>query len=564
MLFRFLALLVSVTPLSVFAQDLVLGEVPVPEGNPITESKRVLGKILFWEEQLSTDNSVACGSCHKPAAGGSDERISIHPGPDQEFDTGNETFGSPGITLYGADQIQANHPNFGFARQVTRRTSQSILTSMYAETMFWDGRSRDQLVDPLTQEVILESNAALEAQALIPILSSIEMGHINRSWSQVTSKLSAAEPLVLATQIPEDMANAIQGGKGYTELFEEAFGDPAITPVRIAMAIATYERTLVPDQSPFDEYVQGNTLAMTADQVEGWELFQDSVCSHCHVPPLFTDNSFARTGLRSRFDDNGLQVFTKDTADFALFKVPSLRNVGLRSALTHVGWITDVQDAINFYNSGSHETGHTMFTDGLSTIPDPDNPGETIRMDQIDFLGDDPAHQALVVDFLTNALTDPRAVSESYPFDRPVLGSERSIAGVSTSNGSQAASDVTTTLVVNGLLSQSGSLSAQDSISLNQSITVDPQDIGEAGGLFVVILFNGQPYLRNSNGNFKAWNGNVNDLEPLAEKLSLSATQLISVVENLIGLKGNFAIYSGYSSNNRLVYSKSPFRFSVE
>lgn len=564
MLIRYLALLVLAIPLSTFAQDLVLGDIPVPEGNPVTESKRVLGKILFWEEQLSTDNSVACGSCHKPAAGGSDERISIHPGPDQEFDTGNETLGSPGITLYGADQKQANHPNFGFARQVTRRASQSILTSMYADAMFWDGRSRDQLIDPITQEVILESNAALEAQALIPILSSIEMGHINRSWSQVTSKLSEAKPLELASEIPEDMANALQGGKDYAELFEEAFGDPAITPVRIAMAIATYERTLVPDQSPFDEYVRGNTSAMTADQIEGWELFQDSVCSHCHVPPLFTDNNFARTGLRSRFDDNGLQVFTKDTADFALFKIPSLRNVGLRSALTHVGWITDVQDAINFYNAGTQETGHTIFTDGLSTIPDPDNPGQSIRIDQIDFLGNEPAQQALVVDFLTNALTDPRAASETYPFDRPVLGSERRIAGVSTSNGSQAASDVSTTLVVNGALSLSDSLSSGDNISLNQSITVDPQDIGDAGELFVVILFNGQPYLRNSNGNFKAWNGNVNSLEPLAEKLSLSTTQLISVVENLKGLKGNFAIYSGYSTSNRLVYSKSPFRFSVE
>lgn len=138
------------------------------------------------------------------------------------------------------------------------------------------------------------------------------------------------------------------------------------------MAIATYERTLLPDESPFDLYVAGNASAMTADQVAGRELFRDSVCSQCHTPPLFTTNDFARTGLRTRFDDNGLQVFTKNTADFGHFKIPSLRNVGLRKALTHVGWITDVQDAIDFYNAGTHDTGHTIFPNGLSTVADPD------------------------------------------------------------------------------------------------------------------------------------------------------------------------------------------------
>ncbi|PCI76408.1 MAG: hypothetical protein COB20_10545 [SAR86 cluster bacterium] len=47
-----------------------LGDAPAPDENPITESKRVLGKILFWDEQLSSDDTVAYGTCHKPAAGG--------------------------------------------------------------------------------------------------------------------------------------------------------------------------------------------------------------------------------------------------------------------------------------------------------------------------------------------------------------------------------------------------------------------------------------------------------------------------------------------------------------
>jgi cytochrome c peroxidase len=53
--------------------------VPVPAENPITEPKRVLGKVLFWDEQLSSDDTVACGTCHLPAHGGSDPRTGRHP-----------------------------------------------------------------------------------------------------------------------------------------------------------------------------------------------------------------------------------------------------------------------------------------------------------------------------------------------------------------------------------------------------------------------------------------------------------------------------------------------------
>jgi hypothetical protein len=52
-----------------------LPPVPVPAENPITEPKRVLGKILFWDEQLSSDGTVACGTCHRPSAGGADPRM---------------------------------------------------------------------------------------------------------------------------------------------------------------------------------------------------------------------------------------------------------------------------------------------------------------------------------------------------------------------------------------------------------------------------------------------------------------------------------------------------------
>ena len=73
-----------------------LPPVPVPPQNPITEPKRVLGKILFWDEQLSSDDTIACGTCHLPVKGGGDDRVGTHPGPDGVFGNADDILGSPG------------------------------------------------------------------------------------------------------------------------------------------------------------------------------------------------------------------------------------------------------------------------------------------------------------------------------------------------------------------------------------------------------------------------------------------------------------------------------------
>ena len=86
-----LSFIVGLSLCDVYAE---LPEVPIPVENPITEAKRVLGKILFWEEQLSSDNTVACGTCHIPSVGGADPRQFSHPGPDQIFGTNDDIIGS--------------------------------------------------------------------------------------------------------------------------------------------------------------------------------------------------------------------------------------------------------------------------------------------------------------------------------------------------------------------------------------------------------------------------------------------------------------------------------------
>ena len=408
---------------------------PPPESseNPVTEQKRVLGKVLFWEEQLSSDDTVACGTCHIPAAGGADPRLSAHPGPDGLFGTGDDTIGSAGIVHRNMLNDPVVDPVFGSGRQVTGRASPTMLMSMYATDIFWDGRARSTFPDPMNPaDIIISSGGALESQAVVPILSNVEMAHDGRTWKDVTNKLAVVTPLARAAIIPTDMTAALAQNPSYPELFDAAFGDPAITPARIGMAIATYERTLVPDQTPWDLFMSGDTNAMTQEQIQGWTDFSEqTVCDNCHTLPDFTDHQFYNIGLRPADEDIGRQAVTQLAQNFGSFKTPTLRNVGLRKAQMHVGWITDAQDAADFYNAESGNTRHTQFTEDQSGIPT-QNPGNFVDYSTLSFFVPNPARQALVIEFLENGLTDPRVAAEEFPFDRPVLGSE--IATIMTYN----------------------------------------------------------------------------------------------------------------------------------
>ena len=101
-----------------------LPPVPVPAENPVTEAKRVLGKILFWDEQLSSNDTVACGTCHRPAVGGVDPRIGTHPGTDAG--TIDDVRGSPGIRSLDQAGSPQRHPIFGDEPQVTPRLSRGV------------------------------------------------------------------------------------------------------------------------------------------------------------------------------------------------------------------------------------------------------------------------------------------------------------------------------------------------------------------------------------------------------------------------------------------------------
>ncbi|HPO92673.1 MAG TPA: cytochrome c peroxidase [Phycisphaerales bacterium] len=396
-----------------------LPPVPVPAENPMTENKRLLGKILFWDEQLSMSNVVSCATCHTPSRGGADDRIANHPGADGVFGTPDDVRGSAGNIRSSADLDFVNDVTFALQPQVTNRAANPVINAAFAPLLFWDGRASSQFFDPQNGNLVIVNGGALESQSVNPPVSSVEMGHDNSNWTEIVAKLRRVRPLALATNHPSDVASALASRPTYPDLFQLAFGSREITASRVAQAIATYQRTLISDQTPFDAFRAGDTAALTPQEVRGFNAFQGSGCAACHNVnnDLFTDFTFRNIGLRPNNEDLGRQIVTGNTADRGKFKVPGLRNVGLKRTFMHNGQFTTLAQVIGFY-AGAR-----------AVQPPPDN--RDPAMNNVVIPPPPPGAPpgtgagADIAAFLANALTDPRVAAQTFPFDHPTLFVDR-------------------------------------------------------------------------------------------------------------------------------------------
>lgn len=384
---------------------------PSPSGNSVTAAKASLGKALFWDEQLSSTNTVSCGTCHRPEAGGRDPRTlfgnaaSRNPGPDGTPNTFDDVFGSPGVPKNNADGTYADSPLFAFRPQVTKRRSPSYLNAGYTPNgLFWDGRATGEFRDPLTNEVLIAAGASLESQVLGPPVSDIEMAHGGRDWPQVATRIAAAKPLMLAEDVPNSLRNWI-GGRSYPELFDEAFGTPEVTPARIAMAIATHERQLFSDQTPLDRW-GASIEQLTPQEMNGLSLFVNKRCIDCHTGSLLADNEFHNIGVRPQFEDRGRGAITNNPADDGAFRTPTLRNVELRGPYMRNGQFQTLEEVVEFYNRGG------------------DHDAPNIDRQLIRNLQMTSQEKANLVAFMKRPMTDIRVRDELPPFDRPKLYTE--------------------------------------------------------------------------------------------------------------------------------------------
>jgi len=273
-----------------------LPAVPVPADNPPTSDTVALGRRLFYDASLSTDNTVSCASCHDPKLGFADpRRVSVGVGGK----TGN-------------------------------RNAPSVLNAVYNSVQFWDGRA-----------------PTLEEQAAGPIANPVEMNH----------------PL-------EACISKLNGDPKYVEAFDKAFGPGGASLARLKNAIASFERTLVSANSPFDRYQFGGEKdALSEAAQRGLAIFKDKEkgnCAVCHTigekDALFTDGKFHNLGAgidpNGEMLDGGRFDQTKAEADKGAFRTPTLRNIALTAPYMHDGSVHTLKQVVDFYVGGGTSNPH--------------------------------------------------------------------------------------------------------------------------------------------------------------------------------------------------------------
>ena len=235
---------------------------------------------------------------------------------------GRTLFFDPRLSGSGAISCASCHnPAFGWddglakgvghgSKPLARRTP-TIVNAAWGELFFWDGRAE-----------------SLEEQALGPIKSENEMN------------LSL-----------ENLLKVVKSLRGYDPLFEKAYPGEAIDEKTIAKAIATFERTLVSTEAPFDRWVKGDEGAISASAKRGFEVFNGKAqCSQCHSGWEFTDHGFHDIGTPD--EDAGRGKYLKLDSMQHAFKTPGLRNAARRAAFMHDGSEESLESVIDFYDKG--------------------------------------------------------------------------------------------------------------------------------------------------------------------------------------------------------------------
>jgi cytochrome c peroxidase len=229
---------------------------------------------------------------------------------------------------YGVD---GEGTSAGHKGQRGSRNSPSVYTAAASFVQFWDGRAGD-----------------IEAQALGPITNPIEM---------------AAPSLDFVVATLESMP-------GYVEAFERAFPGDAkpVSSGNIAKAIGAFERGLT-TRSRWDAYLEGDTRALDAAEVEGLRVFTNVGCMVCHTGELVGGSMFERAGAVEpwpRQKDQGRFELTKRPGDEMMFKVPTLRNVTKTGPYFHDGSATTLPEAVVMM--GRHQLGLELDESEVSSI----------------------------------------------------------------------------------------------------------------------------------------------------------------------------------------------------
>ncbi|MCH2046924.1 MAG: c-type cytochrome, partial [Saprospiraceae bacterium] len=151
-----------------------------------------------------------------------------------------------------------------------------------------------------------------------------------------------------------DIAEELAKDSSYQQMARAAYGRDFDYYV-LTRAIANFERTILSGNSRYDQqFLQGKKNVLTSRELAGKALFfsEKTGCYHCHSGFDFSNYAFENNGLYNQYQDIGRMRVTGDSVDLALFKVPSLRNVGETAPYMHDGSIATLEEVIAHYNNG--------------------------------------------------------------------------------------------------------------------------------------------------------------------------------------------------------------------
>lgn len=296
----------------------------------------------LWVVVLLTVAAIYfCSACRIEAA--TDDRLSFKGAPTTKEQLGEKLFFE---TLLSADTTlscaSCHIPAFGFADTVAfsrgvgghtgKRNTQSCANITDRPALFYDGRA-----------------ASLEDQVHFPIQDTNEMS------------LQAAQAVA-----------RLRANKDYVTWFGKIFGS-APTEKNLAEAIAAFERTLETSKTPFDRYMDGDELAISAAAIRGRELFMSpkAKCFDCHFSPDFTGDEFRNIGLYDgvTLKDEGRYGITGKKEDLGKFRVPGLRNVAVTAPYMHNGMFRTLKEVIAYYDDPYKVVANPINIDTLMLRP---------------------------------------------------------------------------------------------------------------------------------------------------------------------------------------------------
>jgi len=296
--------------------------------NPLTRAKIELGRQLYFDTRLSSDNTISCASCHHPQEG----------------------FG--------------RHTQFGVGIEGLEggRNSPISYNRILSDAQFWDGRAE-----------------SLEAQAVGPIANPIEMGNTHDA-AVATLKKIPAYAVQFKTVFPKSGVTIDNVGKAIASFERAIVTGP--TPFDYVDALKPYasleEEDLADlkedDPAIYQEYLDlqagAESNPMSESALNGMALFfsKEVGCSNCHVGANLADEKYHNLGIGmdSEMPDVGRFAETKDEKDKGAFKTPTIRNVALSAPYMHDGSLRTLEEVVEHYVKGG--TKNPWLSDKMTPI----------------------------------------------------------------------------------------------------------------------------------------------------------------------------------------------------